>query len=528
MSIVTRVLDLARGTNAFQARDWARARDLLREALSTEAPDEALEMLAVASWWLDDGTTAWQARERQFRARRQAGDDLGAARTAISLAWDATIFGSDTAVARGWAARARRLLEDLPPSEEHAWLALREASLDGAGSAAYADARSLARRVNAFDAEMTAIVLAGDAQVAEGQIDEGLACMDEALAAACGDELEHPVAITFACCQLFAACGRVRDYEHAFQWCERVADLCERRNIWSVLAATRCSYAQILIARGRYAEAERLLMAAESRYGEKGLARHRALAVAWLADLRFRQGRLAEAGRLVERADPEPVRLVTAAAIALAQGKPAAAAEHASAYLRQSDPQQVVLRATALELMVRAEVASMRPRQAGEYMDELSALAAQFARAPIVASALVARAALEAESDDLESARRALADAIDLYEQAQAPYEAATTRIALARALAAAGRTEDAVRARDLGEARLRELRERDGGPALLTRREIAVLQLVAEGLSNAEIGRRLVISTHTVHRHVSNILRKLSVVSRAAAVARAAQLGLI
>ena len=125
MSIVIRVLDLAGGSNAFQARDWARARDLLREALSTEAPDEALEMLAVASWWLDDGTTAWQARERQFRARRQAGDDLGAARTAISLAWDATIFGSDTAVARGWAARARRLLEDLPPSEEHAWLAVR-------------------------------------------------------------------------------------------------------------------------------------------------------------------------------------------------------------------------------------------------------------------------------------------------------------------------------------------------------------------------------------------------------------------
>jgi DNA-binding NarL/FixJ family response regulator len=53
------------------------------------------------------------------------------------------------------------------------------------------------------------------------------------------------------------------------------------------------------------------------------------------------------------------------------------------------------------------------------------------------------------------------------------------------------------------------------------------VLQLVAEGLSNPDIGRRLVISTHTVHRHVSNIMRKLAASSRAAAVARAAQLGL-
>ncbi len=65
------------------------------------------------------------------------------------------------------------------------------------------------------------------------------------------------------------------------------------------------------------------------------------------------------------------------------------------------------------------------------------------------------------------------------------------------------------------------------GVPAILTKRELAVLQLVAEGLSNPDIGRRLVISTHTVHRHVSNIMRKLAAGSRAAAVARAAKLGL-
>src|SRR4029077_14361376 len=80
MSIVTRVLDLARGADAFEARDWSRARDLLRDAVSAETSDEALEMLAVASWWLDDGPTARLARECQFRSLRRAGDDLGAAR----------------------------------------------------------------------------------------------------------------------------------------------------------------------------------------------------------------------------------------------------------------------------------------------------------------------------------------------------------------------------------------------------------------------------------------------------------------
>jgi ATP/maltotriose-dependent transcriptional regulator MalT len=527
MSIVTWVLDLARGAEAFRARDWARARDLLRDALSTGSSDEALEMLAVSSWWLDDGATARLARECHFRSLRRAGDDVGAARVAIALAWDATIFGSDTAVARGWAARARSLLAATPPGEEHVWLALREATLDGAGSAAYAEARRLAKSVGAFDVEMTAAVLEGDARVAEGDVDEGLAHMDEALAAACGDELEHPVAITFACCQLFAVCGRVRDYEHAFQWCQRVADLCERRNIWSVLSATRCSYAAILIARGRFTEAERLLVAAESRYGEKGLPRHRAGAIVWLADLRFRQGRLDEASRLLDRAPTEAARHVTAAAISLARGRADDAGEHAGAYLRQCNPQQVVLRAAALEILVRAEILGGRPEPAARFLRELETLAGEVGRPQIVGPYLVARAALDEHRGDAESARLALADAVELFERGEAPYEAAVTRIELARVLVAAGRAEDAAKSRALGEQRLRELRAVDGAPALLTRREVAVLQLVAEGLSNPEIGRRLVISTHTAHRHVANIMRKLAVGSRAAAVARAAQLGL-
>jgi ATP/maltotriose-dependent transcriptional regulator MalT len=521
------VLEVARGTEAFRARDWTGARDHLRPALAGDAPDEALEMLAVASWWLDDGSTAQQARERQFRSRRRAGDDAGAARTAIALAWDATIFGTDTAVARGWAARARRLLQGLPLGEEQVWLALREATLEPTGSAAFGDVRRLAHSLDAFDAEMTAAVLEGDARVAEGHVDEGLACMDEALAAACGDELEHPIAITFACCQLFAACGRVRDYDHAFQWCQRVADLCERRNIWSVLAATRCSYSAILIARGRFVEAERLLLAAEARYGEKDLPRHRARAVAWLAELRFRQGRFDEARRLVDRAQPDPDRHATAAAIAFAQGEAQETVEHAAAYLRQADPQQIVLRASVLELIVRAEILRGRPERAGEYLGELSTLAAQAGSAPLLGSLLIARAAVDEQRGDIASARHALADAVDLFDLHQAPYEAAMTRIELARVLATAGRPLDAAKARALGEERLRELRTRDPAPAVLTRRELAVLQLVAEGLSNPEIGRRLVISRHTVHRHVSNIMRKLAAGSRAAAVARAAHLGL-
>jgi pimeloyl-ACP methyl ester carboxylesterase len=65
-------------------------------------------------------------------------------------------------------------------------------------------------------------------------------------------------------------------------------------------------------------------------------------------------------------------------------------------------------------------------------------------------------------------------------------------------------------------------------GKSPLTTRETEVLRLVASGLSNREIASSLVLSEHTVHRHVANILRKLSQSSRAAATAHAARGGLI
>jgi pimeloyl-ACP methyl ester carboxylesterase/DNA-binding CsgD family transcriptional regulator len=68
------------------------------------------------------------------------------------------------------------------------------------------------------------------------------------------------------------------------------------------------------------------------------------------------------------------------------------------------------------------------------------------------------------------------------------------------------------------------------GDPAagLLSAREREVLALVAAGLSDQEIAEQLVLSRHTVHRHVANIRRKLGRGSRAAAVAEAARLGLL
>jgi DNA-binding CsgD family transcriptional regulator len=63
---------------------------------------------------------------------------------------------------------------------------------------------------------------------------------------------------------------------------------------------------------------------------------------------------------------------------------------------------------------------------------------------------------------------------------------------------------------------------------AVLTPRELEVLKLVAQGQSNADIAQRLVLSEHTVHRHLANILRKLNLSSRAAAAAWGVRNGLV
>jgi DNA-binding NarL/FixJ family response regulator len=62
----------------------------------------------------------------------------------------------------------------------------------------------------------------------------------------------------------------------------------------------------------------------------------------------------------------------------------------------------------------------------------------------------------------------------------------------------------------------------------VLTPRELDVLKLVAQGLTNPDIAQRLVLSEHTVHRHLANILFKLSLSSRAAAAAWGVRAGLV
>ncbi len=156
-------------------------------------------------------------------------------------------------------------------------------------------------------------------------------------------------------------------------------------------------------------------------------------------------------------------------------------------------------------------------------MAELRAEGERLATGYMRARATLVAAEVRLEGGDHDGARQAAEDAVDLFAACAAPFEAATARLVLAGALAGLGRGERAEAEERTAREALAELaRRRDdrGEGEALTARELDVLRLVAEGLSDAEIAGRLFLSPHTVHRHVANVRRKLGLPSRAAAVA--------
>ena len=519
------------GWEHLRAGRWSAARACFAHA---ETPEE-LEGLAWAAWWLDDEPVTFAARERAHRGYRDAGDAAGAARTATWLASDELDFHGAVTVAQGWLQRARRLLDPLGPCPEHGWLAFQEGYLAHAGGdtgsalSLAVRAAEVGRRFDVPDLEMLGLALEGASLVACADVPEGMRRLDEATAAALEDRAQIPISGAWTFCILVSACMAVADFERAAAWADRIAQFAERYSSRYMLAFCRAEYGALHLWRGRWAEADDVLSAALDDFALSRPAWAGGALVA-LAELRRREGRAGEAEALLDRAGARMSAQLCRARLELDRARPRDALERVERVLRGLPAERRIERVPALELLALAGAATGAHDRAAEAVAELRAVCA-VTGATARAGADRADGALHAARGEHERARPLLEDAIDGYERSGTPYEAALCRRDLAASLAALGRLEAAAEETARATVTLRALSgslqaARPDALEPLSAREREVLALIAEGLTNRQIAERLVLSEHTVHRHVTNLLGKLGLHSRTAAATLAARSG--
>jgi DNA-binding CsgD family transcriptional regulator len=558
---------LGAGRAALARGAWAEAREAFEAAVGDGGESgPALEGLGWAGWWLADERLTFDARERAFRAYRTAGEPAAAARVAAWLAADFREFRAEESAARGWLGRAHGLLAGLDESADSGWVALIDGdfalNLDadvGRAERLSLDAVAIGGRHGVPDLEAVGLAQAGIATVLQGRVAEGMRRLDEASVIATSEDLQLPLSAGWALCCLISACDGVGDFPRAAQWCATMRDFTDRWGGRQIAGVCRSAYGRVLAVNGDWpaAEAELTAALADISASRPGMT---AGGVVRLAEHRARQGRADEARELFEQAGP--AGLVGLGQLALDGGDPRAAADVAERVLRALPDEVLLARLPALELLARARAALAGSGDAAaSAADELARIAALLGTPYVRGRARLVAGELAAAAGDDERARQACEDAVDCFSAGAAPYETALARIELAGALARlrhAERAESEAQAardcfarlgagRDLARADVELAAVRAQRPAAradgahrpataaaqpeaseLSPRELEVLALVAQGLGDAEIAERLVVSPHTVHRHVANIRAKLRQPSRAAAVAYATRAGLL
>jgi DNA-binding NarL/FixJ family response regulator len=532
--------DLVRdGLEALAAADWDAAKSSFEQAQQLEPSPEALDGLSEVANFQGEYERSIELKEEAFREFRKRNQPTRAADVARWLAFMYATYHGNFSVASGWMGRAQSLMEGTEESAAHGWLVLDRApfSRDPAEREQLATAAlAIARRYGDTDLEFEAVALLGESYVASGRIDEGMALLDQAMAAITGREISDHKVMGEIYCRLLSACEQALDVRRAEEWVAAV----DRYIAWRdfVRPTCRTHYGGILVALGRWAEAETELVAAVEAF-ERGYRGDRAFPLIRLADLRVRQGRFEEAERLLEGQEWHPTARRAAATIAWGRGNLELAEELARLCFEggeSSDPASC----PALELLVMIQVASGNLAAASETRDRLATLASEAGSDRLQAMTELASGLVRAAADD-EAASAHLKRALEAFAALQLPLETARCRLELARALAQRQPDAAAYEGRlalqafeDLGASRdadaagevLRGIgvsgRSWPKGSRSLTKREREVLALLAEGLPNAEIADRLYISVRTAEHHVASILGKLDLRSRAEAAAYA------
>jgi DNA-binding CsgD family transcriptional regulator len=538
------VTDIERARDAVARGSWPEAYELLRSLDPSELTGPDLEGLADAAWWMSRRDDSIAARQKAYAAFAASSNDARASFMAVRLCVE-HFERREPAVAGGWLMRAQRHLREQPECAEHGFLAMIESTVarftgDPDRSIERArDATEIGHRVGHRDVIAVGIHAEGLALIASGRVSEGVALLDEAMTSVLAGELS-PFFTGVVYCDVIEACLRLGDVGRAGEWSEAARAWCETVPPQSPFPGMcRVNRAELAILRGAWAEAE-----AEASLASEELSRMNPdnSGSAWYiaGEARRRSGDGPGADEAFAKArdlgfDPQPGW----ALLRLSQGKVDAAvgALRGALSAELGDPFR---RSRLLAAQIEVAIANGDLEAATEADRELVALAGRFGAASVAATADTGSGALLLAQDDAPGALDRLRRAFATWHDLRLPYEAARARALAGRALIAigdegAGREElRAARAafERLGAAAdaaatAQRLGERTDMPGGLTEREAEVLRLVAAGRSNRQIATELVISEHTVARHVQNIFAKLAVSSRSAATAFAFEHGL-
>jgi DNA-binding CsgD family transcriptional regulator len=530
---------LALGREAHTRRAWHDACRYLSVA-DEIAPlgVEDLERLAISAYLAGRDETYLRALERAHHAYLGVKNATGAARAAFWLGLRLA-FRGETGRATGWFGRANRLLQHegracveegyllLPAAEQQL-----QAGAAETANATAARAAEIGDQFGEFDLSACARHVQGRALIQLGEVERGIALLDEVMVAVTTGELS-PIMTGLIYCSVIDACQQIYAADRAREWTDALAQWCaEQPQLVSFTSTCLVHRAEVMQMHGAWRdaieEARRACTVSEgSELPILGAAYYQQ------AEIHRLLGQFADAEnayRQASRYGCEP--LPGLALLRLAQGRThaAVAAIDRALCAAQGRALRIKLLPASVEIMLAAgELASAR-----NACREIEESANHYRTAALQAISAQAAGAVALASSDCHAALPMLRRAFELWLQVEAPYLAARTRELIGWACRGTGDEEGAslelVAAREAFEnlgatvdiARMD--RSTPLSPALhgseLTQRELEVLRLVAAGHPNKVIAAELCLSEKTIDRHLSNIFDKLAVSSRTAAAA--------